>query len=419
LQAEPEPGRKEVIALEEWAEIRRLHFAEQMGIKAIVRRLGVSRNTVRAALRSDGPPGYRREGSGSSVNEFESQIRRLLAVTPDMPATVIAERIGWERGLTVLRERVAELRPLFVPLEAFGRTEYRPGELAQWDLWEPPVDIPVGWDQSPRLQVIVGVPCYSRFLLARMIGSKEIEDVLGGHLGLIVELGAVPRVGVYDGEPAISTRRRGRVVYTDDYLRMRGTLGMGLVVLAKGHPERKGVVERHIGYLETSFLPGRRFTGVGDFNGQLADGLENKANRRVHETLRARPVDLVDEDRAAMVGLPPVLPDVAWHHQLRLPADHWVRYRSVDYSVHPKAVGRRVQVVADAASVVVTCAGEEVARHARCFASNVTVTDPAHDEARKRLRGKAPVNFDVVDTAGGEVPVRDLADYDRALGVSQ
>lgn len=406
-----------MIGLDEWAEIRRLRFAEGMGVRAIARRLGVSRNTVRCALRSDEAPVYRRERRGSAVDAVEASIRRLLAVTPDMPATVIAERIGWDRGMTVLRERVAELRPLYVPLEAFGRTEYRPGELAQWDLWEPPVDIPVGWGQTARLPVIVGVPCYSRFLGARMIGSKETEDVVGGHLGLIVELGAVPRMGVYDGEPAISVRRRGQVVYTEAYLRMRGTLGMGSVVLAKGHPERKGVVERHIGYLETSFLPGRSFSGVDDFNIQLAEWLTVKANRRVHETLRARPVDLVDEDRAAMLVLPPVLPDVAWHHHLRLPGDHWVRYRSVDYSVHPKAVGRRVHVRADASTVVVTCAGEEVARHARVFASHVTVTDPVHDEARRRLRGRAPVDFDTADAASGEVPVRDLADYDRALGV--
>ena len=63
------------------------------------------------------------------MDEFEPAIRRLLAVTPDMPATVIAERIGWTRGITVLRERVAELRPAYQVPEAFGRTEYKPGEL--------------------------------------------------------------------------------------------------------------------------------------------------------------------------------------------------------------------------------------------------------------------------------------------------
>lgn len=405
-----------MIALDEWAEIRRLHRAEKMGVRAIARHLGVARNTVRNALRSDEAPSYHREPTGSAVDAYEGEIRRLLAVTPDMAATVIGERIGWDRGMTVLRERVAELRPLYVPLEAFGRTSYRPGELAQWDLWEPAVDIPVGFGQRARLQVLVGVACYSRTTVATMIGTKCCEDVLGGHVQLIAELGAVPRMGVYDGEPAISSRRGGRVVYTEAYLRMKGTLGMGSIVLAKGHPERKGIVERTNGYLETSFLPGRSFAGRDDFNAQLGEWLATRANVRLHESTRARPVDLLDEDRAAMGTLPPVLPDVAFHASLRLPADHWVRHQANDYSVHPKAVGRRVALRADHRQVVVTCAGEEVARHERVFARHATVTDPAHDQARMALRGRAPADF-AVPADDDTVEIRDLGDYDRALGV--
>lgn len=400
--------------MEEWAEIRRLHRAEGMGVKAIVRKLGVARNTVRAALRSDDAPRYEREGPGSAVDAFEPTIRRLLAVTPDMPATVIAERIGWRRGITVLRDRVAELRPAYQVPDAFGRTEYRPGELCQWDLWFPAYDIPVGHGQTAVLPVLVGVPCYSRHILARMIGSKESADVLGGHLELLIELGAVPRVGVYDGEPAISVRRGKRLIYTHDYLRLKGTLGMGSIVLAKGHPERKGIVERTNGYLETSFMPGRTFADRDDFNTQLGDWLETKANVRVHSGLRCRPSERIDEDLAAMMALPPVLPDMDWHHDLRLPADHWVRHQTNDYSVHPKAVGRRVHVRADDARITVTLGKEVVGSHERVLASHVTVTDPAHDRAREAARSLAatprPVETDV--------EVRSLAVYDRATGVA-
>lgn len=48
---------------------------------------------------------------GSIIDVVEPQIRELLEQWPQMPATVIAERIGWGRGLTVLKERVRELRP--------------------------------------------------------------------------------------------------------------------------------------------------------------------------------------------------------------------------------------------------------------------------------------------------------------------
>jgi len=403
-----------VIDVEEWAEIRRLHRAEGMGVKAIVRHLGVARNTVRAALRSEEAPKYERERPGSAVDAFEDAIRRLLAVTPDMPATVVAERIGWTRGMTVLRERVGELRPTYQVPEAFGRSEYKPGELGQWDLWFPDYNIPVGHAQTARLPVLVGVPCYSRLILATMIASKESADVLGGHLRLLVELGAVPRVGVYDGEPAISVRRGKRLIYTEDYLRLKGTLAMGSVVLAKGHPERKGVVERANGYLETSFMPGRRFADRDDFNTQLGEWLEAKANVRIHSGLRCRPSERIDEDLAAMMALPPVLPDMDWHHDLRLPADHWVRHHTNDYSVHPKAVGRRIHVVVNDAEVVATLGQEVVARHDRVLGRHVTLTDAAHDRARIAARAVAQAPKASATT---DVEVRDLAVYDRAVGV--
>ena len=92
--------------MQEWAEIRRLHLSERMSIKAIMKQTGFARNTVRNALRSTRPPEYVRVATGSIVDEVESKIRGLLREFPQMPATVIAERIGWEHGMTVLKERV-------------------------------------------------------------------------------------------------------------------------------------------------------------------------------------------------------------------------------------------------------------------------------------------------------------------------
>src|SRR5450759_259752 len=72
-----------VIKVEDWAEIRRLHLSEQLGVKTIARRLGLARNTVRSALASDVPPKYERDRAGSRVDEFEPAIRRLLTEFPD------------------------------------------------------------------------------------------------------------------------------------------------------------------------------------------------------------------------------------------------------------------------------------------------------------------------------------------------
>jgi hypothetical protein len=57
---------------------------------------------------------------------------------------VIAERIGWTRGLTVLKQRVRELRPVYPPPDPASRAQYVAGEIAQHDLSFPPIGQPVG-----------------------------------------------------------------------------------------------------------------------------------------------------------------------------------------------------------------------------------------------------------------------------------
>jgi len=85
---------------------------------------------VRRALAADAPPKYVRPAKGSAVDAVEPQIRGLLADWPTMPATVIAERIGWQRSLTVLKDRVRQLRGEYLPPDPASRTSYSPGELA-------------------------------------------------------------------------------------------------------------------------------------------------------------------------------------------------------------------------------------------------------------------------------------------------
>ena len=133
-----------MLRVEDWAEIRRLHLAERLPIKQIARQLGISKNTVRAKLAADAPPKYMRVSVGSVVDEVEPRIRQLLKGCPTMPATVIAERIGWTRGMTVLTARVRELRPVYLPPDPSSRTAYVAGEIAQNDFWFPDIELPVG-----------------------------------------------------------------------------------------------------------------------------------------------------------------------------------------------------------------------------------------------------------------------------------
>lgn len=91
--------------MEQWAELRREHFVRGVSIKELARRTGLSRNTVRAALRASEPPVYRRRSAGSKLDPFKDEIHRLLFEAPDMPGQRVRELIaplGFDGGKTIV-----------------------------------------------------------------------------------------------------------------------------------------------------------------------------------------------------------------------------------------------------------------------------------------------------------------------------
>ena len=409
------------MSVEDWAEIRRLHRAEGLPIKMIARTLGVSRNTVRAAIARDDAPKYERAPVGSVVDEVEPRVRELLRVFPTMPATVIAERIGWTRGLTVLKVRIAELRSAYLPPDPASRTAYVAGEIAQNDFWFPDIVVPVGFGQTrtvKQLPVLTMVAAYSRTLFARLIPSRTAADLYCGWWVHLQRLGAVPRTLVWDGEGAVGGYAGGRNKLTAECQAFRGTLGAKVVILRPRDPEAKGIIERAHDYLETSFLPGRCFASPADFNTQLQDWLD-RVNRRVRRALGCAPSDRIAADRAAMLTLPPVAPVIGWRSSLRLPRDYYVRLDGNDYSVHPSVIGRRIEVAADLDRVQAFCDGRLVADHERVWARHQSIADPEHVAAAKRLRHeRIGLLRPVPEVPEPDVGVRCLADYDTALGVA-
>ena len=255
-----------MISVEDWAEIRRLHRAEGLPIKQIARVMKVSRNTVRAAVRSDGPPRYERTPAGSVADGFEPQIRELLRAFPQMPATVIAERVRWPYSVRTLSGRVAELRPAYLPPDPASRTAYAAGEIAQHDFWFPDVAVPVGFGQvrtAKQLPVLTMVCGYSRWASALLVPSRCAEDLFAGWWQLIEALGAVPKLLVWDGEGAIGRHRGGRSELTAECQAFRGTLAAKGVCLPAPGPrsERPGGAVPRLPGAVVAAGPGVRLAG--------------------------------------------------------------------------------------------------------------------------------------------------------------
>ena len=393
--------------MEDWALIRRL-AAEGVPKARIAERLGISRTTVIKAVNSDSPPRYERTPGPTSFTVFEPRVRELLAETPDMPATVLAERVGWTGSIRWFRDNVKRLRPEQRRIDPADRLVWEPGDAAQCDLWFPPRKIPLEDGTSKLLPVLVITPAHSRFITGRMIPTRKTEDLLLGSWELIQQLGRVPRRLLWDNEPGIGRGQRR----ADGVAAFMGTLATKLVLLPLRDPESKGVVERRNGWFETSFMPGRSFTSPADFNAQVADWL-GRANARVVRTTGVAPVDSIDADRAAMLPLPPIPLHLGWRNRLRLGRDYNVRIDTNDYSVDPHVIGRIVDVTADLDRVRVRCDGRIVADHPRLWARGRVVTDPVHVETAAVLRRE----FQQPRAAVGDDLSRDLADYDRAFGL--
>jgi transposase len=396
-----------VLDVERWAELRREHFVRGVSIKELARRHGIDRNTVRRALRSDRPPRYEREQRPSKLDPFKDEINALLREDPRLPGVRVRELIeplGFDGGKTIVDDYLREVRPLFLRPRTHQRTVYRPGEICQWDLWQPSELVPVGHGQSRRGWVVVACLGYSRAGAGALIFSKEAPDVLWGMSRCLWSLGALAQLMVWDREGCLHA---GGGRPTDAYAGFCGQLPVDWYFCEPADPQAKGGVERLQGYMETNFEPGRQFANQLDFQLQL-DAWFEKANARTHRGLRARPVDRLAEELEVMRALPEHEPDLDRRLVVRVPPDPYLRFDTNDYSLEPNLVGRRVEVRASQRRVTAVAldSGELACAHERSFAKHRTITALEHARALKRRHGDR-----------GEIPVeqRPLAVYDQLI----
>ncbi len=396
--------------MEQWAELRREHFVRGVSINELVKRTGLARNTIRAALRSAQPPGYSRRARGSKLDPFKADVQRLLGEDPALPGVRVGELLeplGWSGGKTILDDYLREVRPLFVAARTTQRTIYRPAEICQFDVWQPRAEVPVGHGQTRPGWVVVACLGFSRAGAGALIFTKQTEDLLAGIRRCLWQLGGLPQTLVWDRQAGIHGHD-GRP--TQEFAAFCGQLRVDWHFCRPRDPQAKGAVERLQGYAETNFEPGRRFANELDFQDQL-DAWFARVNARQHRTTRARPVDRLAEELQLMTALPATAPDTDRRWVTRVPPDPYIRFDSCDYSLDPDLVGRKVEIrVSDAEILAVALdTGELACRHARSFARHRTITALEHARALKRRRDGNQ------DDRQPEVQTRSLDIYDALI----
>lgn len=184
-----------------------------------------------------------------------------------MPATVLAERVGWTGSIRWFRDNVK--RAVEAPrIDPADRLTWAPGDAARVICGSRPARSSSKIGSRALLPVLVMTAAHSRFVDAQMIPTRKSTDLLLGSWELLTRLGRVPRRLIWDNEPGI-----GRGKLTEQAAVFAGVLATKIVLLRPRDPESKGGGGTRNGFFETSFMPGRHFASPEDFNAQFSDWL--------------------------------------------------------------------------------------------------------------------------------------------------
>ena len=217
--------------------------------------------------------------------------------------------------------------------------------------------------------------------------SQTTADAVPALLGCLERLGGVPAKLVIDRDSSLAVCARGaRPRPVDELAALLGALAMGHIVLPARSPQAKGSVERSNGYLETSFLPLRSFSGLADLQAQSDDWTQTTAWPRHHRRLGARVIEALAVERAELAVLPDPLPQVDRHIEVRASRDGFVRVAGVDYSLPPGYAQRRLAVRLSLHDLRIFCEGRQIAAHLRSYVPADVVRDGEHMTALAAAR---------------------------------
>jgi transposase len=385
-----------MISVEHWAEIRRLHKVENLSKRAIARRLDLHRNTVTRALASDEPPTYEREPRGSILDPYKPKIHALLAKDPTLTGVRILEIIqeeGYPGKISILRDFLREIRPQYKLPPVYVRMEYHPAEYGQIDWGEMPE--PVLWQgHLCKPHAFVMVLCYSRLLYVEFSLATKLEDFLRCHQNGLRFFGGAPKSCVYDNLSSVVKRRRGTdITLNETFQQFAGYYCFEPHPCWPNAPNQKGTVERPIDYIKRNFWAGRYFADFKDLRRKCQKWLDETANARVHSVTDRRPVEHFEEEREALLPLPPELFDTDRVLYPRVSKDCVVRVDTSDYSVPWRTAQRHrekpIEVRIDGEWVRIIDGDEEAARHPRSFARKQQIIDRAHYDGLWQSRAAA------------------------------
>ncbi len=380
---------------QEWLEIRRLH-SEGLGIRAIARRLGSHRRTVRKALKSDRLSQRAGRPHKSIIDNHRGWLLSKLEQYPELSAARLHAMLteqDFNGSYSLVKQTVADLRPRLKVV--YKTLHFNAGECAQvdWGVWKN-VEVEGGQRRLSFFTMVLG---YSRMLYIEFFLGESIEFWLTAHRNAFEYFQGVPEYVMVDNckTAVIKPRKNGaEAIINADYAAFAEHYGFSVNPCTPHRPNEKGRVERVINYARTSFLAGRAPSVPEALNPALWHWLENTANVRTHRVTGRQPIDRFNEEEKAALKPLPVVPHPC-AAILPVVANSCCRITVAAnrYSIPPQFASTRLLLHRYADRIVVfTADGQSVANHQRSFARNREIVDPEHLEALKHITKRARQN---------------------------
>ena len=369
-----------------FARIRRDARVEQLGIRALARKHGVGRDTVRTALsRADPPPRKTPVRVSPRLGPFKAAIDEMLLQDLDAPrkqrhtATRILARLVDEHGATELsystvRDYVRVRRAQIDDeagrrVEVFVPQEHAPGEEAEVDFGEVWVILA---GVKTKCHLFTFRLSHSGRSVHRVYSTQSQEAFLEGHVDAFEELGGIPTRHIrYDNltsavQKVVYGSGRNRVE-NDRWVLFRSHYGFDAFYCQPGidGAHEKGGVEGEVGRFRRTWLtPMPVVESLAELNARIREYDARDNARRIGTRLRTVGQAFADE-QPKLAGLPFEGFDPGLVLHPRVDRSALVTVRMAKYSVPAHLIGRRVRVSLRASEVVVFDGHDPVARHER------------------------------------------------------
>lgn len=395
---------------------------QHLSIRAIARRLDISRNTVRKYLRAPGLPVAKpRPRRPSKVDPFREHVRRRLAAGVENCAVLLRElrARGYAGSYSILKDYV---RPLRVgrAVKATMRFETKPGEQAQVDFGHFPFLTPDG--QRQWYWGFVMVLAWSRLLYIEFIRRADVASFIRCHLNAFERFGGIPRTCLYDNTKVVVLGRDAAGVphWNATFLDFALRLGFEARLCRPYRAQTKGRVESGVKYVKHNFWPAVEFVDGADLNHQAHTWMDGVANVRVHGTTGERPVDRFAREAAQLLPLPgrerlaPFL-----REDRRVGRDGFVAWERGWYGVPWTWAGQSVQVTATEHTVELWAGSTRLAVHPRATHPGQRLVLPGQWAGLPRADARRPAGPLGQQRAALDVEARPLAVYDALVGAGR